>query len=307
MFLRLNIIGTACLLFATAANADVKSAIVHNFSANPQFLVLNLPPRPDAWPGAIFTANLRYPITHGDPKDPALHSGPPIAINSDEGLNLGAGAKGGISSFFGVSSDAADNADVAMSFPDAHIVDMDYGDLVRHVQASKDAVDAAKQGIIPVLVVKAYAGTPVITITKKASASADSWAKLKANVEAGVKAIASNQDSVSYNSGAPFVFAFETSEVHFDPDDLKKGRVSVQLASMPEQVFAARDAEAQKKQNTLALEGSEASLGNTLPLVPPGSFQAYCSVVPGLCLVQGNGVIAPGTPCHCGVYAGQTW
>jgi hypothetical protein len=44
----LNTIGNAFFVFATAANAIVKFAIVHNFSANPQFLVLNLPLRPDA-------------------------------------------------------------------------------------------------------------------------------------------------------------------------------------------------------------------------------------------------------------------
>lgn len=241
MFKRFCIVGVGCLLFTTMADADIKSAIVHDFHADPEYCVINLPPRPDAWPGAIFTSNLRFPIVYGNSKDPALHSGPSVAIGSDDGLDIGANAGVGISSLFRISSDAADVARVVMSFPDAHIVDMDYGDLVRHIETSKDTIESAKRGQIPIIVVKAYVGTPLITVTKKAGASAEAWAKLEKDVKAGAKISAFDGNSISYQSGEPIVFAFETSEIHFDPGDLSKGKLNIQLASLPETLFAFRD------------------------------------------------------------------
>lgn len=58
--------------------------------------------------------------------------------------------------------------------------------------------------------------------------------------------------------------------------------------------------------NTLLLKGVEAGL-ETVPPPPAAQFWAYCSVKPGLCVVVGNGVIAPGTKCYCGDYEGETW
>jgi len=58
--------------------------------------------------------------------------------------------------------------------------------------------------------------------------------------------------------------------------------------------------------NTLVLKGVEAGL-ESVPPPPPSQFWAYCSVKPGVCVVVGNGVIAPGTKCYCGDYEGETW
>lgn len=63
----------------------------------------------------------------------------------------------------------------------------------------------------------------------------------------------------------------------------------------------------QGNHNTLLLSGFDPDLKNAIPPSPPGRFQAVCRVRPGYCVVEGNGVIAPGTPCHCADYAGQTW
>jgi hypothetical protein len=45
---------------------------------------------------------------------------------------------------------------------------------------------------------------------------------------------------------------------------------------------------------------------NVLPPLPPTGFYAWCGTAQGLCLVQGNAPIAPGSTCHCAQYEGRT-
>jgi hypothetical protein len=241
MLPRLALICIATLA-AASAKADDKDVVANAFHTDAQYLVMNLPPRPETWPGAIFTANLRVPIKHGDPKDPALHRGPPIGIGSNKGFNLGGGAKGGWSGFLGFSADAGDAADIVLSFPDARIIDMDQGDLIKHVEAAAEAIDAAKRGQIPLIVVKAYYGIPIVTITRKDTASADAWAKVKANAEVGINASSSSHDTVSYKGDEDIIFAFETAQIQFDPTDLDHSKMTIKLASMPSQLYAIREA-----------------------------------------------------------------
>jgi len=237
---RLPVFLGAAVLSATLASADERDVIAHAFHADSQYVVLNLPPRPDAWPGAIFTANLRLPIVHGDPKDSALHIGRPVGITTDEGFDLGASAKGGLSEFFGVSASAGNVANVSLSFPDARVIDMDVEDLIKHVLASGYAIDDAKRGHIPLIVVTAYAGTPTITISKNVNASAGAWAKAKSDIHVGVKASVDAGNMTVYKGNDEIVFAFETSEIHFDPNDLIKGSPRIQLSSLPEPLYALR-------------------------------------------------------------------
>jgi hypothetical protein len=59
-------------------------------------------------------------------------------------------------------------------------------------------------------------------------------------------------------------------------------------------------------QNTLPLRGGEPFKHNVLPETPPNGFYAWCSTSHGICLVQGDAPIAPGSPCYCGPYTGHT-
>jgi hypothetical protein len=144
------------LLSSSAARADFREIIVQRFAATPEYLILNLPPRPGAWPGAVFTANMRFPITYGKADDPALHRGSAVSIDAQDGYAVDAGAKVTGAGWFGVSAEAAAVANVVMYFPDAQIVDMSYEDLLHHVEISPEIIAAAKRGQIPVMVVRAY-------------------------------------------------------------------------------------------------------------------------------------------------------
>jgi hypothetical protein len=247
MLSRLVIVKLSLIAMMIAAKADDKDIVAKVFHTEPKYVVMNLPPRPDAWPGAIFTANMRLPLVHGNASDPAIHKGPPISIDSNSGFDLGAKTSGGISFLFGASAEAGDTANIVMSFPDASINDMDESELRKHVTAAKAVVDAAKRGQEPLIVIKSYSGTPTITITKKANASADAWARVKQDVKVGGAVDISSDDKISYKAGDNFVFAFETAQVIFDANDLAKGVYTIQLASLPATLYAFREEDSQER------------------------------------------------------------
>lgn len=229
------------LLTTSALRADFKDSLASRLSVDPTYLVVNLPPRPEAWPGAIFTWNLRIPIHRGNSKDPALRSGTPIAINATEAIDVSAGAKGGYASWLGLSASAADLADVTLSLPDVTVVDMEVGELIKRVKASDEAVKAAKRGQAPLIVIKSYAATPIITVKRKSGVSAEAWAKLNKEAQVALQAQMTSADSITYKGSEPIVFAFETQQVDFDLKDLAKDVITIRLASLPSNLFAVRE------------------------------------------------------------------
>jgi len=209
-------VSVACvaMLGAVSARADDRDVIARAFHADAKNLVINLPPRPDTWPGAIFTANLRFSIKYGNSGDPALHRGQRIAITSAEGLDMSAEGGGGVKWLFSLSAKAASAAGFVLSFPDARVVEMTEGDLIQHIEAVEQAVDEARQGQRPLVVVRAYCGTPTMTFTKSAGASVDAWAALRAGLlDVAGKASADTQNQLVYKGEEEIVFAFETAEI----------------------------------------------------------------------------------------------
>jgi hypothetical protein len=245
----------AALIMATAAHADFKDVVAERFSSNPEHIIVNLPPRPGTWPGAIFTFNMRFATKGGDPNDPALHRGQKTRIDISDGLRLDASSKDSIWSSFRLSPEAADTVDAVMSFPDAQAVEMSPADLLRHVETAPAAATVAKRGQIPLIVIRAYVGTPLLTISRKAGTAADAWARVKAELEAGAQVPSSIQDSVSYTAGDPLVFAFEVAQISYDPSELSKGNTKVVLAPLPGSLFAVREQESDR-----ALAAAEAAI-----------------------------------------------
>src|SRR5262249_54871013 len=77
---------TLCVLFFSAIPCvsqaqDFIKTLADRLQTKPEYLIFNLPPRPDAWPGAIFTNDFRLPIVRGRKDDPALARGEPIEID----------------------------------------------------------------------------------------------------------------------------------------------------------------------------------------------------------------------------------
>src|SRR5262249_23757581 len=105
------------------AKADFVQVLADRLGTKPEFLVINLPPRPAAWPGAIFTDDLRLPIVRGKADDPAFARGDPINIEATSLTGIGASSAAGWGTIFSIAAKAADIAQIIMSFPDARIID----------------------------------------------------------------------------------------------------------------------------------------------------------------------------------------
>ena len=58
--------------------------------------------------------------------------------------------------------------------------------------------------------------------------------------------------------------------------------------------------------NTAPLIGGPPVGFIVLPALPPNDFHAWCETPRGVCVVQGNAPIAPGSACHCAEYEGHT-
>jgi hypothetical protein len=83
--------------------------------------------------------------------------------------------------------------------------------------------------------------------------------------------------------------------------------VCVLATTFAQAIAQVQSQSANEKPNTLPLKNDHPEMFLDIPSRPLDSYEAYCSTIPMLCLVKGDGVIASGTPCHCGDYAGTTW
>src|SRR4051812_24969434 len=74
-----------------------------------------------------------------------LYRGQNTRIEISDGLRLDTSSKVSVWSSFRLSPDAADSADVVMSFPDAEVVDMSPADIIRHVEAAPAIATAERR------------------------------------------------------------------------------------------------------------------------------------------------------------------
>jgi hypothetical protein len=205
-----------CINSDTSQAQDFTRTLADRLQTKAEYLVLNLPPRPAVWPGAIFSFDYRTPIVRGRKDDPALARGEPIEVDVTDLIAVGAATQAGARSWLSVGARAADATTVTMSFPDLRVIDILLDEATKRAQQWLSAHVATKQGPFSFIVVKSYEGTPTITI-KKANASATAMADIrKAAAQAGLEASTQADDQVAYRTTAPIVLAFEVMRVMND-------------------------------------------------------------------------------------------
>ena len=59
-------------LASFGARADLRKELAEKFQVDPDYFVLNLPPRPGCLPGSMFTEDLRVPLQRSKVDDPDL-------------------------------------------------------------------------------------------------------------------------------------------------------------------------------------------------------------------------------------------
>jgi hypothetical protein len=213
---------------------DFIKTLADRLQTKAEYLVFNLPPRPGAWPGAIFTSDFRMPIVRGRSDDPALARGEPIEVDVTDLIGYGAGAQGGFWSLFSVAAKAGDTATVKLTFPDLRVIDILYEEVTKRAQQSPVAQAAARRGSFPFVIVKSYEGTLTLTVVKKANASAEAMADIKkAAIQARLEASALSEDHAVYKTTTPIVFAFEVMKAKMSPTNSGL----IELAAAPASTF----------------------------------------------------------------------
>ena len=200
----------------SAFAADLVSELASLLHTQPEWLVLNLPPRPGAWPGAIFSYDMRLPIVEGVGDDPKLRRGDPTSIAVNSHISLGANVNAGWLTLFKVAAQAEDKADVKMSFENLVVIDISESELERRANDSIPVKLAAKEGRIPQVIYKAYEAVPTLILTRHKDASAEVWAKVPAGKIDGSVAIgAETGEVIEYRTKKTIVFAYEVMQAGF--------------------------------------------------------------------------------------------
>jgi hypothetical protein len=229
----------AASLTIQTARADVRQEIADRFGVERASFILNLPPRPGCLPGSIFTDDLKVPLKRTAGDDGSLDRGPPFEFSAELTFAAGAEANAGIAEWFGVKSQASDVANAKLEFKDARVVEMLGPELKKRVLADPDAKAAADRKVPPFMVSRAFEGRVVLRLSRKAAASADAWAKVKADaVEAKVSANISSGDEVVITVADPMVFAFEVVRLNYVTTHLGPGGPDeVKFVPVPSDLF----------------------------------------------------------------------
>jgi hypothetical protein len=248
------------IIGSTAVRADDRDTVASLFHVDSKYLVMNLPPKPDRWPGAIFTNDLRFVIKYGTKSDPDLHRGDAVMASSNDSFNLGANVAGG-NSWIGISADAGDVGEVKVYFPDARVIEMSRDDLVKHIAQSPSAIADVKDGKTPIVIIRAFAGTPTIVVSKKATASVSAWDRFLSTFQIQGAIKGDKDNSVTYSGKDEFVFAFETAEVHYG-SGTGAGSDAIAIINLPEQLYKARENAVSAKINNNFSRGFSICIGD---------------------------------------------
>jgi hypothetical protein len=110
--------------------------------------------------------------------------------------------------------------------------------LKRRVLADPDALAAAARKVPPFAVLRAFEGTVTVTLTKKNTASADAWAKVKQTaLDVKVGANIGTDDKLVISVVEPFVFGFEVVQLNYVTQHLGSKADDVNLVPVPEDLF----------------------------------------------------------------------
>lgn len=216
LYLRIFAIASWLLALTETGLADFRSDLAKQFNADPQYFILNLPPRPGGWPGTIYTPDMRFVVERGVPADPRLERGPPFDLTANFDVELNGQAHVGLERFFGVSANAANVATAEVTFKKARIYDLTVAQLR---DRARSMPPSSKDATGPLLVYRAYEGIPVLNLVRRAGADAQAWATLKKGVvDAGLSASAAKGEGLDVESAEPIIFAFEVIRA----EDLKR-------------------------------------------------------------------------------------
>ncbi len=229
-------------MLTAPASADYERRIAAHLSGNPDAIVMNVPSRPQSYPGAVFRKDMSMPIIRGRADDPGLARGSLTQLSIQEDFNLQAGVGFGVKKFFGFAADAKDIALIKLNFSDVRIVDIEYSELMKRLQENKFVQNEIKKGTLPIVIYKSYEGKTSYTIIKKSGASVEAWAKLKKNIgRVEIDVEFDSSEKIIVKSDIIDVFAFETMVIGRDFANSTQENIIIKSEINPSFVFSDRE------------------------------------------------------------------
>jgi hypothetical protein len=226
-------------LASFGARADLRKELAEKFQVDPDYFVLNLPPRPGCLPGSMFTEDLRVLLQRSKVDDPDLQFGPRFNFKADLSFDADAKASVGVLDWFGVAAKASDASDASMDVTDAQVIEILGPALKRRVLNDPDALAASARKVPPFAVIRAFYGRVTFKLSKKLGASSEAWAQAnQVAVDAKVGARIENDGSVSISVAEPFVFGFEVVQLNYVTQHLGSKIDDVALAPVPADLFS---------------------------------------------------------------------
>lgn len=217
------IVTAVVLIFTKTGERTLREIVARNFGvAEPDLLIINLPPRPSRYPGSLLLQWNALPFRTVKADDPNLERGSPTALGgTHDEMRQGQGSLA--AAVFSELVEAGRNVSLSFHCEEARAVEMSARTIRDLVQECTEAGDDSEVDPATLLsvVVRAYEGRIGIRVQRSEHFSLEAWAKLNRDVqdladssaEGEVTVSSSVEDEFAVSIVEPTVFAFEAATV----------------------------------------------------------------------------------------------
>jgi hypothetical protein len=216
------VIAGIVFLLPRLSRPTLRAALSRALNVREADLVLNLPPRPDCYPGAVFPPDMSIALVTANGSQPDLRRGSAFTIDS---ASLGdAAAAGGVEAgWIGEALQNREGADIQIRIENGRVVEIPVPVLKKRLIESEEVRHVAERGYDPLVIIRAYEGVLRIVFTRRRGMSAAGWAafQLRARsatqdgVTMNVKGGLSDDATLEIATSEPIVFAFETRSAKY--------------------------------------------------------------------------------------------
>lgn len=256
---------SASAFISSSAIADMSVDLAKSLNTDPDYLIINIPPRAQAVPSSVYRLRGWLPILIGDLADKDLKKGDETSIDASAAVN-GAGSVGAnLMRVIGLSGSADIAAETSVLLPDAHSIEMVQDRIIDKITSSQEVQHACQRGEQMVVITKSYEGTPTVTMLKKEGGSAEAFEKAKLNAaqaRADIKIDAA--DRFAYSAKSPIIFAFEITSLYCEQKKAGQGKYDLKMARLTSSQLAFMQAES--KATTYAMDLKKGVLVGGAPM-----------------------------------------
>lgn len=203
----------ACIYWCPPNPPDLATMLAEEFDADPNFLSLNLPPRPDRYPGTTLLAPYDIFLKSVKSTDMALNRGS-LHEFTRQFSGTSEGKSKSIGNMFQIVANSQAKVDFEFKSTNSSVVERE--ELLKHVENLALAEDI-KEGAPANVIYRSFEGKLVMTVKRHRTlfGGMDAWNELVDDLKSGgIDTVAfeinlEEEDEVRFEFSEPIVFAFE--------------------------------------------------------------------------------------------------